>query len=114
MITAAYAQTAAGGASNATLLAGYLPFILIFAIFYMLIIRPQNRRAKEHAQMVSSLNKGDKVITAGGIHGEVVKVTDDMVSLSIADNTVISVNATSISARTEMGKTSKKAMEKAA
>ena len=110
----AYAQTAAGAAPTGGLLMGYLPFIAVIAIFYFLIIRPQNARAKEHAEMVSSLNKGDKVITSGGIHGEVVKTQEDMVSLSIAENTVITVNATSISVRTEMGKASQKAVKKAA
>ena len=110
MLTA-YAQTAAG-ATSGSLMMGYLPFVAVIAIFYFLILRPQSQRAKEHAAMVANLNKGDKVITTGGIHGEVVKTTDDMISLSIAENTVITVNASSISVRTELGKASKKALEK--
>ena len=115
MLTA-YAQTAAGAApaGGGGLLIGYLPFLAVIGIFYFLIIRPQHARAKEHVEMVSSLNKGDKVITSGGIHGEVVKTNEDMISLSIAENTVITVNATSISVRTEMGKASQKAAKKAA
>jgi preprotein translocase subunit YajC len=110
----AYAQTAAGAAPTSSLLMGYLPFIAVIGIFYFLIIRPQNTRAKAHAEMVSSLNKGDKVITSGGIHGEVVKTNEDMISLTIAENTVITVNATSISVRSELGKASQKAAKKAA
>ncbi|MDE0723383.1 MAG: preprotein translocase subunit YajC [Alphaproteobacteria bacterium] len=110
----AYAQTAAGAAPTGSLLMGYLPFIAVIGIFYFLIIRPQNTRAKAHAEMVSSLNKGDKVITSGGIHGEVVKTNEDMISLTIAENTVITVNATSISVRSELGKASQKAAKKAA
>lgn len=109
----AYAQTATEGAAGG-LLVGYLPFLAVIAIFYFLVMRPQNQRARAHADMVSSLNKGDKVITSGGIHGEVVKLNEDMVSLSIAENTVITVNATSIAVRTEMGKVSKKAVDKKA
>lgn len=56
---------------------GILPFILIFVVFYFLLIRPQQKRMKEHQEMVSALRRGDTIVTAGGIIGKVTKVVDD-------------------------------------
>ena len=66
MISSAFAQSAAGGAGGFSL-QGLLPFILIFIIFYFLLIRPQQKRVKQHKLMVESLKRGNKVLTAGGI-----------------------------------------------
>ena len=74
-ITPAYAQAAGGGSGGALL--QILPFIAIFAIMYFLIIRPQQKRIKQHQEMVSSLSRGDTVVTAGGLIGKVVKITND-------------------------------------
>ena len=74
-ITPAYAQAAGGAGSNA--LVQILPFIAIFAIMYFLIIRPQQKRVKQHQEMVSALSRGDTVVTAGGLIGKVVKVLND-------------------------------------
>lgn len=74
-ITPAYAQAAGGGATSGLL--QILPFVAIFAIMYFLIIRPQQKRIKEHKEMVGSLARGDTVVTAGGLIGKVVKVTND-------------------------------------
>ena len=71
--TPAYAQ-AAGGAGA---LGSFVPLILIFAIMYFLLIRPQQKKAKEHARMVTELRRGDQVVTAGGLIGKVSKVKDD-------------------------------------
>ena len=68
MISSAFAQSAAGGAGGFSL-QGLLPFILIFIIFYFLLIRPQQKRVKQHKLMVESLKRGNKVLTAGGILG---------------------------------------------
>ena len=65
-------------------LISFLPFILIFFIFYFLLIRPQAKRQKEHESMLESIEKGDNVVTAGGLHGKVVGVTDDVLTLEIA------------------------------
>lgn len=62
----------------------FMPFILIFFIFYFLLIRPQAKRQKEQQQMLESIEKGDNVVTAGGIHGKVTGVTDDVLTLEIA------------------------------
>ena len=75
IITPAYAQVAGSGGGNALL--QMLPFIAIFAIMYFLIIRPQQKRIKEHRELVEALVRGDTVVTAGGLIGKVVKVTKD-------------------------------------
>jgi preprotein translocase subunit YajC len=69
----------------------FLPLIIIFAIFYFLLIRPQQKRAREHKQMLESLKKGDKVITSGGIYGVVEQVGRDTVVLKIAENVKIKI-----------------------
>ena len=74
-ITPAYAQAAGGGGGGALL--QILPFIAIFAIMYFLIIRPQQKRIKQHREMVDGLTRGDTVVTAGGLIGKVVKITND-------------------------------------
>ena len=65
-------------------LINFLPFILIFFIFYFLLIRPQQKRQREHEQMLAAIEKGDSVVTAGGLHGKVTGVTDDVLTLEIA------------------------------
>jgi len=72
--------------------AQFIPLILIFVIFYFFLIRPQQKKIKDHKLMVASLKRGDRVVTAGGIVGEIDKVLDgDKVNLSIADNVIIEV-----------------------
>ncbi len=72
-VTPAYAQAAGGGASA---LGSFLPLILIFAIMYFLLIRPQQKKVKQHQAMVSALRRGDQVVTQGGMIGKVTKVKD--------------------------------------
>jgi len=72
----------AGGATG--LLIGIAPWLLIFVIFYLLMIRPQQRRVKEHQAAIAAVKKGDEVITGGGIRGRVTKVSDDEVEVEIA------------------------------
>lgn len=74
----------------------FLPLIVIFALFYFMMIRPQMKRAKEQKNMLDSLQKGDEVITAGGELGKVVKVGEAYVSLEIAENVVINVQKAAI------------------
>jgi preprotein translocase subunit YajC len=75
-----------GGSDLMTNLGGVLPFILIFVIMYFLILRPQQKRAKQHQEMVKNLRRGDNVITSGGLVGKVTKVVDDdQVEIEIAD-----------------------------
>jgi preprotein translocase subunit YajC len=76
----------AGGGDMMSTLTSVLPFILIFVIMYFLILRPQQKRAKQHQEMVKNLRRGDNVITSGGLVGKVTKVVDDdQVEIEIAD-----------------------------
>jgi len=90
----AMAQAPTGGMSP--LLIQLVPFLIIFLIFYMLLIRPQAKRQREHAAMLAALKKGDEVLTQGGIFGVVVGTKDDVVVLKIADDTKIEVLKQSI------------------
>lgn len=76
LISSAYAQAAGGGQGGFDLVA-LLPLILIFVVFYFLLIRPQQKRMKEHRNMVQALRRGDRVVTAGGVIGSVTKVVND-------------------------------------
>ena len=71
--------------------------ILLFAVFYFLLIRPQQQRQKKQKAMVASIEKGDKVVTAGGIHGLVTGVKDNTLVVKIADNVKVEVNRSSVS-----------------
>jgi preprotein translocase subunit YajC len=93
LINMAYAADAAPAADP---LMQFLPLIVIFALFYFMMIRPQMKRAKEQKNMLESLQKGDEVITAGGELGRVVKVSEAYVSLEIAENVVVHVQKPAI------------------
>ena len=85
LITPAYAQAAAGGDANSMLMS-LLPFALIFVIMYFLILRPQQKRVKDHQEMVKNVRRGDTVVTSGGLVGKVTKVVDDdQIEVEIAD-----------------------------
>lgn len=73
-------------------LASFIPLIFMFAIFYLLLIRPQQKKAKEHKAVLESLQKGDQVVTAGGIHGRITAVDDAVVTLEIATGVNIKIN----------------------
>jgi len=75
-ISTAWAQ-AAGGGGGGDLISAFVPLILIFAVFYFLLIRPQQKRAKEHREKISAVRRGDRVVTGGGIYGTVTKVVSD-------------------------------------
>ena len=85
-------QTApAGGGGTAQFLVGILPWLLIFVIFYVLMIRPQQRRVKEHQAAIAAVKKGDEVVTGGGIRGKVTKVSDDEAEVEIANGVRVRV-----------------------
>lgn len=89
-VTPAYAQ-AAGGAGGAAAFAQFIPLILIFAIMYFLMIRPQQKRLKQHREMVGALKKGDQVVTQGGILGKVTSVRDDELEVEISQGVRVRV-----------------------
>lgn len=90
MISSAFAQSAAGGAGGFSL-QGLLPFVLIFIIFYFLLIRPQQKRVKQHKLMVDSLKRGNKVLTAGGILGVVTKAIEGSETVSVEISSGVTV-----------------------
>ena len=83
-------------ASPASSLVGILPFIFIFVIMYYVMIRPQMRRQKEQAKLVSALKTGDRVVTASGIHGLISNVKDNTVIVKVADNVKIEMDKSAI------------------
>ena len=104
MVDIAYAMGAPGGeGQSGGALGGLLMILIIFGIFYFLLVRPQMRRQKEHQAMVSSLRKGDKVVTTGGIHGTIVGVKDDIAVIKIADQVKIEVSKSCVAAVKERG-----------
>lgn len=95
LITAAHAQDAAPQGSPFGLL---LPMLIIFGAFYFLLIRPQQKKQKAHAELVQALSTGDEVMTIGGILGTVTAVTDHYASIKIANNVEIKIQKSSVSA----------------
>jgi preprotein translocase subunit YajC len=91
--TGAQGEGGAGGSSF------FFMLIAIFAIFYFLMIRPESKRRKERQQMIDSLKRHDKVVTIGGLHGEVLDVHDDMVVLKISDSVKVEVAKSAISGK---------------
>nr|WP_301103439.1 preprotein translocase subunit YajC [Propionivibrio sp.] len=89
LISNAYAQTAAAAAGPMDSVTQFLPIILMFAVLYFLMVRPQMKKAKEHKTLLGALGKGDEVVTQGGLAGRITKVGDDFVSIAIADNVEI-------------------------
>ncbi len=81
-IANAYAQDAASSGG----LLSFLPLIVIFAVFYFMLIRPQMKRTKEHRQLVAQLGKGDEVVTNGGLLGRITEVSDSFITLELAEN----------------------------
>ncbi len=95
LISNAYAQ-APGGIGGGDLMT-FLPMIAIFVVFYFLLIRPQQKRAKETRAMLDALQKGDEVVTSGGVVGKIAKLTDQYAAVEIAPNVEINVQRGAIS-----------------
>ena len=93
-ISQAFAQAAGGGGGGGLLdgIQGFIPLILIFVVFYFLLIRPQQKKMKQHRELVANVRRGDRVVTGGGIIGQVTKVvSDNEVMLEIADGVRVRV-----------------------
>jgi preprotein translocase subunit YajC len=91
MMTMVQASPGGQAAGTTGLLIGIAPWLLIFVIFYVLMIRPQQRRVKEHQAAIAAVKKGDEVITGGGIRGRVTKVSDDEAEVEIANGVRVRV-----------------------
>lgn len=96
LIDVAYAmgpapQAGAGQGGPAGLITSLVPLVLIFVIFYFLLIRPQQKRAKEHKNMIDNLKKGDKIITSGGIYGVIEAVGTNTITIKVAENTKVKI-----------------------
>jgi len=95
LINIAYAM--GGGGEGAAGFGGFIPIILMFVIFYFLLIRPQQKKQKDHRNMVSNLKKGDRIITSGGLHGRITGIDDQTLTVEIADKVRVKVARTNVS-----------------
>ena len=93
-ISDAMAQAAPAGQGNP--LMSFLPLVILFVIFYFLLIRPQQKKAKEHKNMVESLQKGDEIVTSGGIVGKVTDVSENFLTCKIAENVEVKLQSHAI------------------
>ena len=91
-----YLQATPAGQGNPSMLTGLLPLLLVFVVFYFFMIRPQMKKQKELTTYRNAIAKGDKVITAGGIYGKVVDVTDTVITIEIANDVKIRVDKNAI------------------
>ena len=104
LIPSAFADTAAVATTKGGFdFMSFLPMIVIFVLFWFLLIRPQQKKAKLHNAMVAELQKGDEVITSGGIAGKIHKVDGAFIFLEVADNVIITVQKSTVGAKLEKG-----------
>ena len=96
LISPAYAQAASGATQTDTLIT-FLPMLAIFAVFYFMLIRPQQKKAKETRAMLESLEKGNEVVTAGGIVGRITKLTDQYAVVEVGNGVEMTVQRGAIS-----------------
>ncbi|MCK5854511.1 MAG: preprotein translocase subunit YajC [Sulfurovaceae bacterium] len=80
----------------------FLPLIMLFGIFYFLIIRPQQKQQKEHSEMLESLEKGDKIITTGGLHAEIIKVEEDFIKIKLNDTNIVKLDKGYVAKKVEV------------
>lgn len=109
MISPAWGQAAPGPPA----LVSFAPLVLIFVVFYFLLIRPQQQKAKEQRIMLANLKRNDEVITAGGLYGKVVALTDKVVTLEIAPNVRVRVDRPQIASLARAGQEDTKEKDKA-
>jgi preprotein translocase subunit YajC len=93
----AMGQGGSGGGGQGGSLGAFVPLILMFVIFYFLLIRPQQKKAKMHKQMLTAIKKGDRVVSSGGLHGVITGIADDVVTMEIAPKVRVKVSRGSIS-----------------
>ena len=99
----AVAFAAEGGQQGGGGIISFAPIIVLFAIFYFLMIRPQQKRAKAHKEMLARTAKGDYVVTTGGLHGRVTAVSENTVTIEVADNVRVKIEKNAIAKRMVKG-----------
>lgn len=98
LVEPAYAMGGgAGGATDANPIAQLLPFILMFVVLYFLILRPQIKKQKTQQKMIDELEKGDKIVTSGGMHGVITTIKDDVITVKIAENVRVDMSRSAVS-----------------
>lgn len=105
MFGIAYAMGQGGGAGGegAAGFTGFIPLILMFVIFYFLLIRPQQKKTKEHREMISNLKKGDRIITSGGIYGRITGMDESTLTVEIADKVRVKVGRSNVGGMVQAG-----------
>jgi len=98
LLNATLALTPAGAEGQKNSFVYFVPYILIFVVFYFLLIAPARKKQKKHSEMLDGLKNGDRVITNGGIHGTVVGLADGVIQLRIADQVKIEVSRSAVAA----------------
>lgn len=96
-----YAATAAGPGGAGSLISFVVPLVLMFAVFYFLLIRPQKKKQQTRNNMLNALQKGDKIVTIGGLHGTIMEMADDTVVLRVNDVTKLTFDRNAISHRVD-------------
>ena len=91
------------GAEQGSVIGSFLPLIILFAIFYFLIIRPQQRHQKAHKAMLESLSKGDQIITTGGLMAIIVKTEEDFIKIKLNDDTVVKLDRAYVAKKVDLG-----------
>ena len=99
LIPSAFAEGIAAAASSTSNLMSFLPMVVIFALFWLLLIRPQQKKMKQHNLMLNSLEKGSKVLTSSGIVGKIIKLEDKFVELEVAAGVVMTFQRSSIAGK---------------
>jgi len=88
---------------QSSIIGSFLPLIILFAIFYFLIIRPQQKAQKEHKAMLEGLSKGDKIITTGGLIAVIVKPEEDFIKIKLNDDTIVKLDRAYVSKKVDLG-----------
>ena len=96
-IDLAYAMGSQPGGGGGSQIMSFLPIIFIFVIFYFLLIRPQQKRSKEHRALLSTIKVGDAILTTGGIYGKITGMREDVITVEISDKVRVKINRGNIS-----------------
>lgn len=99
----AFAMGASGAEAQGNPIAAFVPLIVMFAIFYFLLIRPQQKKAKQHREVLANLKKGDHVLTAGGLYGRIHAISEDVLTLEIGDDVKVKTNRNYIAGLADTG-----------